>query len=192
MLDNLQHYTLILGSASPRRKELLSGLGIPFTVQTIDTNEEYPAYLRGIRIPMYLAEKKADAFADQLTPTTLLITADTIVLLEDQVLGKPVDKNDARRMLKRLSGKSHLVITGVCISSSNRRKTFHSVSEVRFAQLKDDEIEYYLDMYAPYDKAGSYGIQEWIGYVGVEQISGSFYNVMGLPIQRLYSELKKW
>ncbi len=192
MLNNLQQYSIILGSASPRRKELLSGLGIQFSVQTIDVEENYPDHLQGIDIPMYLADKKADAYVDQLTDSTLLITADTIVLLDNEVLGKPADREDASRMLKRLSGNKHLVITGVCISSANRRETFHTVSEVLFAELKNEEIEYYLDHFEPYDKAGSYGIQEWIGYIGVEQITGSFYNVMGLPVQRLYCELQKW
>lgn len=192
MLTNLQKYRIVLGSASPRRNELLSGLGITFEVKAIDIEETFPQHLRGIRIPMYLAEKKADGFANQMDDNTLLITADTIVLLEDQVLGKPANRDEARKMLKKLSGQNHLVITGVCISSLHRRKTFHSVSEVRFALLKEEEIEHYIEHYEPYDKAGSYGIQEWIGYVGVEQINGSFYNVMGLPIQRLYSELKKW
>ncbi len=192
MLENLQSYQIVLGSASPRRKELLAGLGFEFEVQTIDVDESYPNYLRGVRIPMYLAEKKADALQHKLTDNSLLITADTIVLLEEQVLGKPNDKEEARRMLKRLSGKNHLVITGVCISSANRRRTFNAVSEVRFSILKDNEINHYLDTFAPYDKAGSYGIQEWIGYIGVEQINGSFYNVMGLPVQRLFCELKKW
>ena len=141
---------------------------------------------------MLFRSKKADAFLGQLAENALLITADTIVLLEEQVMGKPVDREDARKMLKRLSGKSHLVITGVCITSSTRKKTFHAISEVRFAFFKDEEIDYYIDNYKPYDKVGSYGIQEWIGYIGVEQITGSFYNVMGLPVQRLYCELKKW
>lgn len=192
MLDNLRNYSVILGSASPRRNELLSGLGIDFNVQTIDVEETYPDTLRGIRIPMYLAEKKADAFADQVSETHLLITADTVVLLNNQVLGKPANREDAKRMLKQLSGNTHQVITGVCISTAYRRKTFHTVSEVRFANLLEEEIEYYLEHFKPYDKAGSYGIQEWIGYIGVEQITGSFYNVMGLPVQRLYCELKKW
>jgi septum formation protein len=192
MLENLQSYQIVLGSASPRRKELLAGLGFEFEVQTIDVDESYPNYLRGVRIPMYLAEKKADALQHKLTDNSLLITADTIVLLEEQVLGKPKDKEEARRMLKRLSGKNHLVITGVCISNGTRRRTFNSVSEVRFSILKDNEINHYLETYAPFDKAGSYGIQEWIGYIGVEQINGSFYNVMGLPVQRLFCELKKW
>jgi septum formation protein len=192
MLDNLRNFSIILGSASPRRNELLSGLGIDFKVQTIDVEETYPDSIPGISIPMYLAEKKADAFADYLNESHLLITADTIVLLDNQVLGKPTDREDAKRMLKQLSGNNHQVITGVCISTADRRKTFHTVSEVRFAELHDDEIEYYLDHFKPYDKAGSYGIQEWIGYIGVEQITGSFYNVMGLPVQRLYCELKKW
>ena len=192
ILENLQSYNLILGSASPRRNELLAGLGIEFKVQTIDVEETYPSHLRGCEIPMYLAEKKADAFLPRLTDNSLLITADTIVLLDEKVLGKPENKEQAHEMLKLLSGKSHSVITGVSLTSSTRRRTFHSVSEVHFAVLSDPEIEYYLDTFKPYDKAGSYGIQEWIGYVGVEQINGSFYNVMGLPVQHLYSELKKW
>lgn len=192
MLANLYNYSIILGSGSPRRKELLEGIGIPFSVQTIDTEESYPDYLREAAIPEFLAVKKADAFTNLLDDTTLLITADTIVLLDDQVLGKPGDKEEARAILTQLSGRVHQVITGVCITTKQRRKTFHVVSEVRFAPLQEDEIEYYLTHFSPYDKAGSYGIQEWIGYVGVEQITGSFYNVMGLPVQRLYCELKNW
>jgi septum formation protein len=192
MLNNLEKYRIILGSASPRRKELLEGLNLPFTVKTIDVEEVFPSHIRGIRIPMYLAEKKAEAFNGSLAEDELLITADTIVILNDQVLGKASGKEEARKMLKNLSGNTHLVITGVCISTALRRKVFHAISEVRFTQLNDDEIEFYLGKYAPYDKAGSYGIQEWIGYIGVEQINGSFYNVMGLPVQRLYYELKKW
>lgn len=192
MLNNLEKYRIILGSASPRRKELLEGLNLPFTVKTIDVEEVFPSHIRGIRIPMYLAEKKAEAFNGSLAEDELLITADTIVMLNDQVLGKASGKEEARKMLKNLSGNTHLVITGVCISTVLRRKVFHAISEVRFTQLNDDEIEFYLGKYAPYDKAGSYGIQEWIGYIGVEQINGSFYNVMGLPVQRLYCELKKW
>jgi septum formation protein len=191
MLSHLSSYNIVLASQSPRRHELLSGLNIPFEVQVIDLEETYPKQLVGVDIPMYLAEKKADAF-DKMNDNTLLITADTIVWHEGKVFGKPTDKADATRMLKALSGKTHQVITGVCISTLNRRKTFHVISEVRFSRLLPAEIEFYLNNYQPYDKAGSYGVQEWIGYIGVEHIEGSYFNVMGLPIQRLYTELKRW
>jgi septum formation protein len=192
MLANLANFQIILGSQSPRRKELLQGLNIPFEVKSIDVEETYPSQLVGVDIPMYLAEKKADAFAESMNSNTLLITADTIVWHEGRVFGKPMDKADATRMLKSLSGKTHQVITGVCISTLDKRKTFHVISEVRFTRLSADEIEYYLQNFSPYDKAGSYGVQEWIGYIGVEYIEGSYFNVMGLPIQRLYAELKRW
>lgn len=192
MLTHLNHYQIILASQSPRRKELLLGLKIPFDVQVIDTEETYPEELIGKEIPMYLAEKKADAFIDKMNEKVLLITADTIVWMDGKVFGKPVYKEDAKKMLETLSGKTHQVITGVCISSQNRRKTFYAVSEVRFAKLTADEIDYYINNYSPFDKAGSYGVQEWIGYIGVEHIEGSYYNVMGLPIQHLYRELKLW
>ena len=192
MLDNLKKYRIILGSASPRRQELLKGIDIPFEVISKDVDESFPPSMTGVGIPMYLAEKKANAFSDMITDDIMLITADTIVLLEGKVLGKPNGKEAARKMLQHLSGKTHQVITGVCITTKNRRRTFHTVSEVRFAHLNDGEIAYYLEHYAPYDKAGSYGVQEWIGFIAVEQITGSYFNVMGLPIQRLYNELKRW
>jgi len=192
MMDNLKKYRIILGSASPRRQELLRGINIPFEVISKDVDESFPLSMTGVGIPMFLAEKKANAYKDMMTDELMLITADTIVLLEGKVLGKPKDKEDARKMLQRLSGKTHQVITGVCITTNLRRRTFHTVSEVRFAHLNDAEIDYYLDNYAPYDKAGSYGVQEWIGFIAVEQITGSYFNVMGLPIQRLYNELKRW
>jgi septum formation protein len=192
MLSNLNNYNIILASQSPRRHELLRGLNIPFDVEVIDVEESYPSQLVGVDIPMYLAEKKADAYADKMQENTLLITADTIVWHEGTVFGKPTDKEDATRMLKSLSGKTHQVITGVCISTLMKRKIFHVISEVRFARLNPDEIEYYLLNFQPYDKAGAYGVQEWIGYIGVEYIEGSYFNVMGLPVQRLYTELKRW
>lgn len=192
MLSHLNNYNIILASQSPRRQELLSGLNIPFEVRVIDTEETYPAQLVGVDIPMFLAEKKANAYSTSMDEKTLLITADTIVWHEGQVFGKPTDKEDAANMLKALSGKTHQVITGVCISTLTKRKVFHVISEVRFARLLPDEIEYYLNNYQPYDKAGAYGVQEWIGFIGVEHIEGSYFNVMGLPIQRLYSELKRW
>jgi len=192
MLSNLSNYNIILASQSPRRHELLKGLNIPFEVKVIDVEETYPEQLFGVDIPMYLAEKKANAYVSKMQENTLLITADTIVWHEGKVYGKPADKAEATRMLKALSGKTHEVITGVCISTLKQRKTFHVISEVRFTSLTPSEIEYYLDNYKPYDKAGSYGVQEWIGYIGVEHIEGSYFNVMGLPVQRLYTELKRW
>jgi len=192
MLSHLNCYNIILASQSPRREELLRGLNIPFEIKVIDVEETYPSQLVGVDIPMYLAEKKADAYLESMNNNTLLITADTIVWHEGRVFGKPKDKAEATKMLKSLSGKTHQVITGVCISTLSKRKTFHVISEVRFARLLPDEIEYYLLNFQPYDKAGAYGVQEWIGYIGVEHIEGSYFNVMGLPIQRLYSELKRW
>jgi len=193
MLSHLSNYNIILASQSPRRHELLQGLNIPFEVKVIDIDEEnYPQQLVGVDIPMYLAERKADAYFKSMNENTLLITADTIVWHEGRVFGKPKDKADATRMLKSLSGKTHEVITGVCICTLSKRKVFHVISEVRFARLLPQEIEYYLNNYQPYDKAGAYGVQEWIGYIGVEHIDGSYFNVMGLPIQRLYNELKRW
>ena len=193
MLSHLSNYEIILASQSPRRHELLQGLNIPFEVKIIDIDEEnYPHQLVGVDIPMYLAEKKADAYLKSMKENTLLLTADTIVWHEGRVFGKPKDKADATRMLKALSGKTHEVITGVCVCTLSKRKVFHVISEVRFARLLPQEIEYYLNNYQPYDKAGAYGVQEWIGYIGVEHIDGSYFNVMGLPIQRLYNELKRW
>ena len=192
MLDNLKKYKIILGSASPRRQELLRGINLNFEIMPMDVDESYPPYLNGVDIPMYLAEKKADAYKNMLNDELMVITADTIVFLDGKVLGKPIDKADAFKMLQRLSGKTHQVITGVCISTAVRRRTFHVISEVKFARLNDAEIDYYLEHYAPYDKAGSYGVQEWIGFIAVEHINGSYFNVMGLPIQRLYNELKRW
>lgn len=190
MLDNLKKYHIILGSQSPRRRELLAGLNIDFEIKTIDVDEDYPATIMGVDIPMFLAQKKASAYT--LSENDLLITADTIVWYKGKVYGKPADKNDAKQMLKTLSGQMHQVITGVCITTNHRQKTFHVTSDVFFARFSDSEIDYYLENYQPYDKAGSYGVQEWIGYVGVERIEGSYFNVMGLPVQRLYNELKHW
>lgn len=192
ILTNLKNYQIILGSESARRRELLKGLQIPFEAITIDVEETFPTAMVGVDIPMYLAEKKANAYNFEKSENTLLITADTIVWHEGSVLGKPKNKQEAKRFLERLSGKTHQVITGVCISTLKRRKTFHVISDVRFANLTSNEIEYYLENFSPYDKAGGYGVQEWIGFVGVEHINGSYFNVMGLPVQRLYNELKRW
>lgn len=190
LLKNIAHYKIILASQSPRRQELLKGLHLDFTVKLIDVEESYPRDIIGVDIPMFLAEKKANAY--KIDEETMLITADTIVWHEGIVLGKPTDRTEAKQMLKQLSGKTHQVITGVCITTTRKRRTFHVISEVRFSSLNEAEIDFYLDHYKPYDKAGSYGVQEWIGYVGVEHINGSYFNVMGLPIQRLYNELKRW
>ena len=187
----LSTYNIILGSQSPRRKELLAGLDIEFTTKVIPGLEEtYPDTLQGEEIPIYLAEQKADAYT--LEDNDLLITADTIVWLDGHVYGKPADEAEAREMLRSLSGKTHDVITGVCVRTNKKNVSFASTTKVRFAELTDAEIEHYVNKYRPMDKAGAYGIQEWIGYIGVEHIEGSYFNVMGLPIQRLYTILKQF
>lgn len=192
MLD-LSRYNIILASNSPRRKELLSGLDIPYEIKTLpDIDESYPGYLTGEDIAIYIAKEKADAYLDNMADNTLLITADTIVLLDSKVYGKPQDEAEAKQMLHDLSGKTHQVLTGVCITTKEKQKAFGVSSEVRFSKLDDDEIEYYVTKYKPLDKAGAYGVQEWIGYIAVEYISGSYFNIMGLPIQRLYRELKEF
>jgi septum formation protein len=188
-----EDYRIILASHSPRRKELLSGLDLPYEVRIIpDINESYPENLTKEEIPIYIARKKATAYKSFLLSNELLITADTIVWLDGKVYGKPVDETDAISMLSSLSGRTHEVLTGVCISDMKREKSFCSTSKVKFAELEVDEITYYVRKYKPYDKAGSYGVQEWIGYIGVESLEGSFYNVMGLPVRMLYRELKNW
>ncbi|MEG1543681.1 MAG: Maf-like protein [Tannerellaceae bacterium] len=187
------NYKIILASASPRRKELLRGLDIDFEVRLKPSLEEsYPDTLQSDEIPVYLAEKKADAYRADLAADELLITADTIVWTFERVLGKPTTREEALAMLRLLSGHAHEVITGVCLVSCEKTLSFSVASAVAFAELSEEDISYYVDKYRPYDKAGAYGIQEWIGYVGVEAINGSFYNVMGLPVQRLYQELKKF
>lgn len=191
MNSQLSTYNIILGSQSPRRKELLAGLDIEFTTKVIpDLEETYPNTLQGEEIPIYLAEQKADAYT--LEDNDLLITADTIVWLNGHVYGKPADEIEAREMLRSLSGKTHDVITGVCVRTNKKNVSFASTTKVRFAELTDAEIEHYVNKYRPMDKAGAYGIQEWIGYIGVEHIEGSYFNVMGLPIQRLYTVLKEF
>ena len=191
MLSNLDKYRIILASNSPRRKELLAGLDISFEVKVNgDVDESYPEALSPEEIPMYVAQKKADAYASFLQEDELLITADTVVWTFEEILGKPTDREDAIKMLMKLSNRVHEVITGVCIVTKNKSTNFSVSSAVSFGYLEPSDIEYYVDKYKPYDKAGSYGIQEWIGYIGAEAINGSFFNVMGLPVQRLYRELK--
>lgn len=192
MLDNLKKYHIILASNSPRRHELMKGLGVDFEVKTLrNIDESFPDDLRANDVAQFIAERKADAYASIVHDNDLIITADTVVVLEDKILGKPHSRDEAIQMLRALSGKTHHVVTGVCLLTVNDRKVFKSITNVQFAQLSEDEITYYVDTYSPYDKAGAYGVQEWIGYIGVENIEGSYYNVMGLPIQKLYKELKR-
>lgn len=192
MLDNLKKYKVILASNSPRRKELLAGLGVDYGVRTLpDVDESYPDTLQGADIPLYIAKEKADAYRNMLQPGELMITADTIVWLDGRVLGKPKDREDALCMLRDMSGRTHEVFTGVCITTTEWQRSFAAQTEVRFAELSEEEITYYVDKFQPMDKAGAYGVQEWIGFIGVENISGSYYNIMGLPVQRLYKELVK-
>jgi len=190
VLDNLKKYRIILASNSPRRKELLAGLGVDYEVRTLpDVDESYPETLQGADIPLFISKIKADAYKTLLQPDELMITADTIVWMDGMVLGKPRNRFGAIEMLRQLSGHTHQVFTGVTITTATRQHSFSVGTEVRFANLTDEEIVYYVDTYQPMDKAGAYGVQEWIGYIGVENISGSYFNVMGLPVQRLYREL---
>ena len=187
----LSKYDIVLASNSPRRKELLSGLDLDYRIELLpDIDESYPQDIQGAEIARYVAQKKAEAY--ELNADTLLITADTIVLLGDKVLGKPKDQQEAKEMLTALSGRTHTVATGVCIFTKEKKRAFVVTSEVRFAKIDKAEIDYYVDKYRPLDKAGAYGVQEWIGYVAVEHISGSYFNIMGLPVQRLYQELKNF
>lgn len=192
MLDNLEKYKVILASGSPRRRELMAGLGVNYEVRILpDVDESYPDTLQGEEIPLYIAKEKADAYIPMMQPDELIITADTIVWLEGKVLGKPRDREDALQMLRTMSGRTHKVFTGVCITTTDWQRSFTAQTEVRFATLSEDEIIYYVDNFKPMDKAGAYGVQEWIGFIGVENISGSYYNIMGLPVQKLYRELLK-
>ena len=192
LLDLLKQYKVVLASYSPRRRELLADLGIDFEVRTINgIDESYPAQLPVLEIAEYISRKKAEAYRAEMASDELIITADTVVILGNEVLGKPHDADDARRMLRALSGKTHKVVTGVTIVTEGAMRSFSAVTDVEFAPLSDEDIDYYVDNYRPLDKAGAYGIQEWIGCMGVRHISGSFYNVMGLPLHRLYNELDK-
>ena len=192
MLENLNKYKIILASASPRRRELLGGVDVDFEVRVLpDVDESFPESLQGGEIPLHISRKKADAYRAVMGDDELVITADTIVWLDGHALGKPVDEADARRMIRDMSGKTHSVFTGVTITTKDVQRSFVAQSDVTFASLTDDEIEYYVAKYRPMDKAGAYGVQEWIGYIGIANINGSYFNVMGLPVQRLYSELKQ-
>ncbi len=185
------YYKVILASNSPRRKELLAGLDVDFSVRVIpDIDESYPSDLPTQQIAEYISKKKAHAYQQQMAPDELVITADTVVILGLQVMGKPKNANEACDMLRQLSGQTHQVITGVTLTTIERTMSFSVETDVTFKTLSDDEISYYVEKYRPFDKAGAYGIQEWIGHIGVTALKGSFYNVMGLPVQRIYEALK--
>lgn len=196
-------YKVILASNSPRRKELLAGLDIPFEVKVIKgIDESYPNTLSAYDTALYISAKKAEVYRDLLTEGILVLTADTIVIAPTEheqndkdgkgiILGKPKDAEDAKRMLRMLSGKTHHVVTGVCLTTMAEQRKFSVSTEVTFKELSDEEISYYVENYKPYDKAGAYGIQEWIGYIGCTGLKGSYFNVMGLPVQRIYEELQK-
>jgi len=189
-LERLNQFEIILASASPRRRFLLGELGLKF--ESMDNNEveeSYPGHLQAEAIPLYLAKLKARSYASYIKERTILITADTIVWLNQEVIGKPCDKEDAKAMLHKLSGKMHYVFTGVCLSSLRKEASFTAETKVFFRNMTAAEIDYYVSRFNPVDKAGAYGIQEWIGYIGVERIEGSYFNVMGLPVQKLYNAL---
>tara|TARA_X000000368_G_C22902258_1_gene654639 strand:+ start:161 stop:745 length:585 start_codon:yes stop_codon:yes gene_type:complete len=186
----LQKYNIILGSVSPRRKELLSDIGIKFSIHTTDKKEKYPSTLKEEKIAEFLAQQKSKLLSENQKVKDLLITADTIVSYKDKVLNKPKDKKQAFDTLKKLSGNTHKVITGVCIKSINKEVTFSVISMVTFKELSHKEIEYYINNFNPFDKAGAYGIQDWIGKIGIQKIDGSYSNVVGLPTKELYEQLK--
>ncbi len=191
--EKLRTRRLLLASQSPRRRELLTGSGLPYTsVPKYPCEERYPETLPADEVPLFLSQLKSKAYPEPLAPEEILLTADTVVVVGGRVLGKPRDRADAEQMLHDLSGNRHTVVTGVTFRDTTRTHTFGARSEVWFRRLTDEEIAYYVDAYRPYDKAGSYGVQEWIGYVAIERIDGSFYNVMGLPIQKVYTELEKF
>lgn len=185
-------YKMILASNSPRRRLLLAGLDIPFTVKVLPSiSEDYPDDMPAADVSEYLAVKKAEPYKTVIAPDELVLTADTVVIVDDDVLGKPADGTEAKAMLRALSGRTHQVITGVCLTSKDFQHSFRVVTDVTFKILSDNEIDYYVEKYNPTDKAGAYGIQEWIGYIGVTRLEGSYFNVMGLPVQRIWDELAR-
>ena len=188
---SIKNYKLILASASPRRQQLMKDAGFTFEVRLKNVEEKYPQELHLENVPEYLSKVKASAFREELKADEVLITADTVVCIHDRILGKPADRKEAISMLQELSGNRHLVVTGVSVTTRTEQLSFSSRTDVFFKHLSNEEIEFYVDTYKPFDKAGAYGIQEWIGYIGIERIEGSFYNVMGLPIQKLYETLRK-
>mgnify|MGYP002548774208 FL=1 len=190
-MHSIKNYKLILASASPRRQQLMKDAGFTFEVRLKNVEEKYPQELHLENVPEYLSKVKASAFREELKADEVLITADTVVYIHDRILGKPADRKEAISMLQKLSGNRHLVVTGVSVTTRTEQLSFSSRTDVFFKHLSNEEIEFYVDTYKPFDKAGAYGIQEWIGYIGIERIEGSFYNVMGLPIQKLYETLRK-
>lgn len=191
-MDHLRNRHLILGSKSPRRNELMKGMGLPFSVKTKEVDEDFPKEMDTLLVAQYLAQKKAQAFQQDLGERDLIITADTIVIINGEILNKPKNKEEALVMLQQLSGNIHQVITGVCLMDISKRVGFDDRTEVHFKNLEKEELVAYIEKFKPYDKAGAYGVQEWIGYVAVYKMVGSFYNVMGLPVHRIYEELKHW
>jgi len=191
--QRFEKYHLILASQSPRRQYLLKELGLNFEIRATNVAERHPENLTQEQIAVYLAEQKADSFdTSRLDAKALIIAADTIVCIEDEILGKPGNYKEAVRMLTKLSGKRHEVITAVCLKTKNKRRTFSAISSVYFKELSMEEIDYYIENFQPFDKAGGYGIQEWIGYIGISKIEGSFFNIMGLPVKEFYEELLKF
>jgi len=190
--DKLKNYNIILASSSPRRQQFLRDLGLQFTLQKIDVEEVYPKYLHGNEITSFLAELKANAFEDELNEKDILITADTIVRFSGKILGKPKDATEAKNMLKELSDQHHEVITSICIKTTKTSKIINDTTIVYFEKLSDEEIDYYIDSFKPFDKAGSYGIQEWIGFIGVRKIEGNYTTVMGFPVHKFYKEMMKF
>lgn len=187
--EQLSRYNIILGSKSPRRQQLLSGLDIPYETQSKETDESFPESMDIRTVAEYLANKKAQAFESEMDSNDLVITSDTTVCLNHHILNKAKDRKEAKQMLETLSGKTHEVITGVCIKTINKSVSFSETTKVFFKALSLEEMDYYIETYQPFDKAGAYGIQEWIGYIGVEKIEGDYYNVMGLPLAKLYKAL---
>ena len=192
MLEKFKNYNFILGSNSPRRKEILKEIGLDFSIYPSNIDENFNKEIELEDIPVYLAEKKANALKNKLKANDIVITADTIVIYKNELLSKPENTYQAKEMLENLSGKSHKVITGVCLLSKNNKSIFSSKTIVTFNDLDKFEIEFYINKYKPFDKAGSYGIQEWIGLIGVKNIEGSYTNVVGLPASKVYTELKKF
>lgn len=193
ILENLTKYKIVLGSQSPRRKELLKGIGIDFETRVKEIDESFAPEMKKQEIPIYLSQQKASVFKNEIElENILLITCDTIVWINDYALNKPADRNEAIAMLKTLSGNMHEVFTGVTLSSKEKQVTFFEETKVYFKNLSEEEIEFYIDQYHPFDKAGSYGVQEWMGFVGMRRIEGCFFNVMGLPLSKLYTELQKF
>ena len=190
---SLKDYHIILASNSPRRRELLRGLDLDFEIKVLPhVSEGHPDDMSAVDIPLFISKEKASAYKDMLKPRDILITADTMVILGNEALGKPRDDDEARKMLHALSGKTHKVVTGVSLSATDKERSFAVTTDVTFKDLSDSEIDYYVSHYHPLDKTGAYGIQEWIGYVGVTGIRGSYFNVMGLPVQRIWDELNKF